>query len=88
MAAQGRLCALGPANFKAIEGLITQYSLPWDLNGMNLAYSVAKEAGLIEASVGTQGSRQRVSDEDLEADTQFVSAPRVGRRRTAQGSGW
>ncbi len=73
-------------NFKAIEGLISQYNLPWDLNGMNLAYSVAKEAGLIKVAAGHQG--QRVQEEDLEDDVQpqFVSAPRVGRRRSTAGS--
>ncbi len=71
-------------SYKAIESVITQYNLPWDLNGMELAYTVAKEMGAIQQPQG--GNRQQQVEDDQEADVQpsFVAAPRVNRRRSSQ----
>lgn len=72
-------------NYKAIEGLIAQYNLPWNLQGMNLAFQVAKAQGQIEALEEPetqqrrgQAQQQRLEQEDGEES--FVPAPRLRRK--------
>ncbi len=71
------------ANFKAIEGVISQFNLPWDINGMNLAFTVAKGLGQLEEPEAP-AQRGRQQQAQLEDDESFVPAPRVARRRSAQ----
>ncbi len=76
------------ANFKAIEGVISQFNLPWDINGMNLAFTVAKGLGQLEepeAPAQRGGARQQQAQ--LEDEESFVAAPRVARRRSSQAQG-
>ncbi len=75
-----------PQNFKAIEGIISQFNLPWDVNGMNLAFALAKGQGqLEEPESGKSTSRGQVEVQD--DDESFVPAPRVARRRSSQNQG-
>lgn len=73
-----------PGNFKALEAVISQFNLPWDINGLNLAYTVAKGSGAIQVEQDQQGRRQQQEVEDgfEEPQAQQRFAPRVSRRRT------
>lgn len=80
-----------PQNFKAIEGVISQFNLPWDINGMNLAYTVAKGLGqLSEPEAQQSGRSARSVQQQVEGEGEeqsFVPAPRVARRRSSANSG-
>lgn len=70
-----------PKNFGALNSLITQFNLPWDLNGLNLAYSVAKMQGSLEGGQSAAGGQGR-GQQQSEFDDYEAPPPSLKRRRS------
>lgn len=77
-----------PGNFKAINDVMSQLNLPWNVQGMNAAFAVAGSMGQLEGTPAAQGNGSRASQiEEEDGEQQFVPAPRVARRRSSTNSG-
>ncbi len=78
-------------NFKAINGIMSQYTLPWTLQGMNLAFQVAKAQGQLEQPEAQTQKQVRYATppqtqaEEGEEEQAFTAAPRLRRRSGGAG---
>ncbi len=71
-----------PQNFAAINKIISDHNLPWDINGMNLAFSVGRGLGLITSPEAEWQAEGDPGDE--QEQVAVAPPPRVSRRRSSQ----
>ncbi len=70
-------------NFKAINDVIAQYNLPWNLQGMDLAFQVARASGNLDLPEAQQKQLEQAQHQTLgqeDGEPAFTPAPRLRRR--------